>query len=401
MRVLLVHNFYQSSAPSGEDVVFRMEAELLRRHGQDVITYKRENDDIGRGLADRLDAARDLFWSQRSYREIRGLIQRFRPDVAHFHNTFPLVSTSGYRACRDARVPVVQTLHNYRLLCAGALLLRNGKPCEDCIGHLPIPAILHGCYRQSRVASALLAGSMMVNRARHVYTEDVDRYLCLTDFARERFVSGGLPVGKLFVKPNALLDPPDAGMHGDGYCLFVGRLSAEKGIRTLVEAWVGQTLPLKIVGDGALREELEARARQSNARVEFLGFRDKQDVYALMGAAKVLIIPSECYEGFPVTVLEGLASGAPMLVSRIGALDELLDDPANCRKFQPGIASSLAETLESMFGDPDHLADMRIRNRALFEQRYSPVAVMDQQLEHYRAVAAVMHAKQTRTSVAN
>jgi glycosyltransferase involved in cell wall biosynthesis len=386
VRILLVHNFYQSSAPSGEDVVFDTERQLLERAGHEVVTYTRANDDIDSSFGARAGAAADLFWSRRTYRELGALITRHRPEVAHFHNTFPLVSASGYRACRDAGVPVVQTLHNYRLVCPGALLLRDGKPCEDCIGRLPLPGVQHGCYRGSRTATALLTGMLAVNRARGVYSQDISRYLCLTEFARQRFVRGGLPADRLFVKPNTLLDPPAPGSGEGGYALYIGRLTREKGVHTLIDAWKDAPLPLKVVGDGALRAELEQRARESGAPVEFMGYRQKSEVYELLQAAQLLVIPSECYEGFPVTVLEGLASGTPMLVSRLGAMDELLTEGEHCMKFEAGNAARLASTLQSLLSNPARLKAMRSSNRATFEQHYTAERVITQLAGHYLEV---------------
>lgn len=386
MRILLVHNFYQSSAPSGEDSVFRNELLLLERAGHEVITYTRANDEIGSGAASRLGAARDAVWSPRTRNELEALVRAHRPQVAHFHNTFPLVSPSGWAACRDLGVPVVQTLHNYRLICPGAMLVRDGQSCEDCVGRVPVGGIVHGCYRGSRGASALVAGMLVAHRAAGSYRQAVDRYLCLTAFARERLVRGGLPPERVFVKPNTLPEPPTPGDGSGGHALFVGRLTREKGVHTLIEAWRGVPMTLHVVGDGALRGELEQQARDSRSDVRFLGFLPQQAVYAQLQAARLLVIPSECYEGFPVTVLEGLASGTPMLVSRIGALDELLEDGRDCRKFTPGNPDSLRATLLSMVADEEALVAMRGRCRATFDERYAPESVLSELVAHYAAV---------------
>jgi glycosyltransferase involved in cell wall biosynthesis len=392
MRILLVHNFYQSSAPSGEDVVFHIERQLLERAGHEVISYTRANDDIDSSFGARAGAAADLFWSRRTYRELGALVATQRPDIAHFHNTFPLVSASGYRACREQGVPIVQTLHNYRLICPGALLLRDGRPCEDCIGRLPLPAALHGCYRGSRVASALVTGMLATNRARGIYAHGVDRYLCLTEFGRQRFARGGLPANRLFLKPNTLLDAPAVGAGQGGYALYVGRLTPEKGVRSLIEAWRELQLPLKVVGDGSLRGELEQRVRESHAPVEFLGYRQKAEVYALLQAAQLLVIPSECYEGFPVTVLEGLATGTPMLVSRLGAMDELLTEGEHCMKFEAGNARALSHGVRALTADQGTLAAMRRNCVDTFRRLYTPERVIEQLLGHYSAlVPAAAH----------
>jgi glycosyltransferase involved in cell wall biosynthesis len=371
MRVLLVHNHYQSASPSGEDIAFTIEKQLLERAGHEVFTYTRHNDEIESTLPSRLNAAVSLFWSRTTYRDLTRLIKDKRPEIAHFHNTFPLISASGYRACQDNLVPVVQTLHNYRLICPGALLMRNGKPCEDCVGHSMLPAVQHACYRSSTTGTALVTGMLAANRLRNIYHTDIDRFICLTEFARQRFIRGGLPETRLVVKPNALLDPPAKGSGNGNYALYVGRLSNEKGVETLIRAWQGISFPLKVVGDGPLRSVLEQRCRELHLDVEFLGLQPRTEVMAIMQLATFLIIPSECYEGFPITALEAFATGAPLVVSAIGALDEIIEAPQNGLKFRAGDDNSLRETVRSVLHDPTALTSMRSSNRTLFEQRYS------------------------------
>lgn len=388
MRILLVHNFYQSASPSGEDIVFDNEFHLLQQAGHEVFCYTRHNDDISSSVTDKVYAAASLFWSRKTHRELTRMIKEHRPDVAHFHNTFPLISASGYAACKDHGVPIVQTLHNYRLICPGALLLRDGKPCEDCIGNSMFPAIQHGCYRHSRSATALITGMLNLNRIRGTYAHMVDRYICLTGQARQRMIRGGLPASKLTVKANVLRNPPAAGTGNGGYALYVGRLTTEKGVSTLINAWRNIEYPLKIAGDGALRATLENAVRQSNTMIEFLGFRPREEILRLMQQAQLLIIPSECYEGFPVTVLEAFATGTPLLVSRIGALDELIEDSVNGRKFAPGDAAALQQAALQMLADPGALQMMRIANRLLFEKQYAPAQAIVNLESIYRDVIA-------------
>ena len=259
MRILLAHNFYRTSAPSGEDVVFRNEHDLLERHGIEVIPYVVHNDNLDdRGLLRKIRIAAKTVWSGQSSESLRKLIASSRPDLVHFHNTFPQISPSAYAACRRAGVPVVQTLHNYRLICPGALLLRDGVPCESCVGSTLLHAVRHRCYRGSLPATATLAAMLAVNRRLGSYTDNVDRYIALTEFAASRLRAGGLPGERISVKPNFLPDDPQPGRGGGGYAVFVGRLSSEKGLHTLLRAWRHlPNLPLKILGDGPLRSQLE------------------------------------------------------------------------------------------------------------------------------------------------
>jgi glycosyltransferase involved in cell wall biosynthesis len=373
MRVLLVHNFYRSSAPSGEDAVFHNECELLRAHGHEVITYTRSNDDIDEtSLPKRVRLALAGAWSEVSYRDIADLISRVRPDVAHFHNTFPLISPSAYAACQDHGVPVVQTLHNYRLICAGALLQRNGQPCEDCVGTNLVPALLHRCYRGSFSATSAVVWMLGRNRLRGSYRQLVNRYIALTRFAADRLIAGGLPRHRLRVKPNFLPCPPAVGNGTGGYVVYVGRLSAEKGLRTLVSAWNRvRHVPLKIVGAGELLDELRAQARSQALPVDFLGFMPRDQVLRIVADAALLVLPSEWYEGFPMVALEAYAMGTPILASRIGSLQEIVKDGVTGAQFTPGDAADLAAKVAWLYGDASRLSALRIVARAEFEAEYT------------------------------
>lgn len=373
MRILLAHDHYRSSAPSGEDAVFRNERTLLERKGHAVIPFERFNDDIDEnGLAKRIRLALEGAWSQRTYDDLSTLLRRARPDLAHFHNTFPLISPSAYAACRDSGVPVVQTLHNYRLVCAGALLTRDGKPCEDCLGTTLLPALRHRCYRGSVSATAAVVWMLARNRARGVYRTLVDRYIALTKFAASRFVAGGLPSARIEVKANFLPDAPDVGPGDGGYAIYVGRLSEEKGVRTLLDAWRSlDAFPLKIVGDGPLRHELEMRARDASVAVDFLGFRSHDGVLDALRRATFAIVPSECYEGFPMVALEAYACGTPIVASRLGSLDEIVVEGRSGVKFAPGNATDLASEVEALLADRQALHAMRATTRALFDEQYT------------------------------
>ncbi len=385
MRILLGHTFYRSEAPSGEDTVYRNERGLLERAGHEVIPFERHNDDIGDAFAPRAKTAAEAIWSKRTEHEITTLIERERPDVAHFHNTFPLISPSAYAACRRLGVPVVQTLHNYRLICPGALLMRNGAPCEECVGGSLLPALRHGCYRQSRLATATVVAMLEANRLWGSYRTQVDRFIALTEFARQKFVRGGLPARRIVVRPNFLLEERESGGGLGGYALYVGRLSREKGVRTLVEAWDRiDALPLKIVGDGPLMRELKEHVARVGSAVEFVGFASANAVGSFMRDAVVQIVPSEWYEGFPMVVVEAFAAGTPLLVSRIGALDAIVSGDSG-GKFTPGSSESLAHELGQMLSDPARIERARVFNRRLFEQHYSRSQALTSLLDVYES----------------
>jgi len=391
MRVLLVHNFYRSSAPSGEDEVVRSEHRLLMENGFEVIPFTRYNDDLGTGALGALGAVFSNAWSFASVNALRRLIEEQRPDIAHFHNTFPQISPAAYDACREAGVPVVQTLHNYRMFCANGLLNRDGAACESCLGRAPLPALWHGCYRESRVATAgMLIGSSL-HRARRTYQTQVDRYIVLTEFARQRFIAHGIPADRIVVRGNCLPCDPGPGSGGGGYALYAGRLTAEKGVRTLIRAWRRTSgITLRVAGDGELRAELEREAR--DLPVEFLGRVPPERVIDLMQRAELLVVPSECYEGFPRVIVEAFATGTPIVAANLGGLGELVDERAGI-KFLSGDDSALADAVTALWRAPALRENLRRANRRRFERDYSPAMGLASLHEIYRAASHLNDAR--------
>lgn len=368
VRVLLVHNSYRQ--PGGEDRVFATEARLLQERGHEVFTFTTRNPAEGTLAVVRL--AGQTFWNHSAYRELRRLIDRVKPDVVHLHNTFPLISPAACYAARRAGVAVVQTLHNYRLLCPNALLFRDGRPCEDCLSKtVPWPAVLHACYRGSYAATVTSSGALAVHRAARTWWTQVDRYVALTEFERQKFIPGGLPADRIAVKPNLVFPDPGPGAGDGGYALFAGRLSAEKGIETLIAAWhLNPAMPLTIVGDGPLAP-LVRRAVAENRAISWVGQKSHADVKELMGRATCVVVPSICYETFCLVGAEAFAKGTPVVASRSGALAELVDDGRTGRQFTPGDAGDLARQVAWMGGHPAEVARMRHEARAEYERRYS------------------------------
>lgn len=386
MKILLLHEFYRTSAPSGEDNVVRQERELLEQAGHEVVTFERHNDEIDDStLAKRIRLGVETIWSERCAREIRAELDRVQPDLVHIHNTFPLISPSAYHAIASRALPIVQTLHNFRLICAEPMLMRNGVPCEACVGRLPLPALRHRCYRGSLAATAPLALSIGGHRIAGTYRRLIHRYIALTQFAKARFVAGGLAQERIAIKPNFLAEPPQAGEGRGGFILFVGRLRGEKGVATLLEAWQRlPELPLKILGDGELRLELEQRGKSAGVKVEFLGFRPRHEVLDLMRSAEMLVVPSLWYEGFPLVVLEAFACGTPVIASALGGLDEIVNEGVNGLKFPPGDARALANAVERLTSDLALRQRMRQAARATFDEHYSASRNLDQLLAIYR-----------------
>ncbi|OLB93901.1 MAG: glycosyl transferase family 1 [Candidatus Rokubacteria bacterium 13_1_40CM_68_15] len=370
MRILVVHNYYQEAG--GEDEVFRAEVALLREHGHEVSTLTTENGAV-HGLRSLL-AARDAVWSVGFQRRLRECLRQTRPDVVHFHNTFFRVSPAAYYACRDAGVPVVQTLHNYRLVCPSATFYRGGRACEDCIGRtVALPGIRHGCYRSSRGQTAVVAGMLTAHRWLGTWQQSVDAYIAMTEFARAKFIAGGLPAEKIAIKPNFCPVDPGIGHGAGGYALFVGRLSPEKGVETLMSAWrrLGGTVPLYVVGDGPLGPVVEEFVGKTE-RCHWLGRQPKEKVLALMREAQLLVLPSECYEMFPLVLAEASAAGLPVIGSRHGSIGAIIDDGRTGLHVRPGAPDDLASKVEWAFSHPRELAAMRTNARAAFEARYTP-----------------------------
>lgn len=371
MRVLIVHNRY--TQPGGEDEVFRGEVDLLERMGHEVILFVEDNARLD-GM-NPLKAAQNAIWSRKAQGKLRQLIRETKPDVAHFHNTFLMISPAAYYTCKEAGVPVVQTLHNYRLICPGALLMRDDRVCEDCVGKtIPWPGVVHGCWRSSRVGTAVVAAMLTVHRTMKTWQEQVDVYIALTEFAQQKFIEGKLPAEKIAVKPNFVAPDPGPGHHGGGYALFVGRLSPEKGVRTLLKAWKRlKGMPLKIVGDGPLMEEVQGLVKREELKevVEVLGRRPREDVLLLMQEARVLVCPSECYENFPVAIAEAFACGLPVIASRLGAMAEIIDDARTGLHFEPGDPQDLAAKVEWAWSHPEAMQAMGQEARREYEEKYT------------------------------
>jgi glycosyltransferase involved in cell wall biosynthesis len=382
--VLLLHNHYQQ--PGGEDEVFAAEGALLEACGHRVLRHVLHNDSVAEMRRPAL--AKATVWNSVVYREIRALIRRDRPQVAHFHNTFPLISPAAYYAARAEGVPVVQTLHNYRLLCPNALFFRDGGVCEDCLGKMvPWPGVAHACYRASRSSSAVVAAMLTAHRTLGTWKAAVDSYITLTEFARQKFIQGGLPAEKIIVKPNFVHPDPGSGQGRGRYFLFVGRLSQEKGVDTMLAAWkrLGEKVPLKIVGDGELAPEVAEAAERLN-EVEWMGRQPKERVLALMKDARALIFPSVWYEGFPMVIAEAYAVGLPVIASNLGSMSSLIDHGHTGLHLHPSDPDDLAAQVEWVSMHPAELRRMREEARREFEAKYTAERNYKYLMDIYRAV---------------
>lgn len=384
MNILVVHNRYQFRG--GEDECYEEEVFSLRKNGHFVNCYEKNNDNIS-DLSS-LDLAMRTIWSQDTFSSIRSELKSKPYDLVHVHNFLPLVSPSIYYAAHSQNIPIVQTLHNYRLLCPNGLFLRGGQPCEDCLGKdIPWPGVLHKCYRDNRLATAAVASMISSHRLFSTWSKQVDAYIVLTEFARSKFVQGGIPKDKIFIKPNFVSNDTGVGNGAEQYAIFVGRLSKEKGLDTLIKAWTQFAigLPLKIVGDGPLAKTV-CQAAQSNSVIEFLGRRPLEEVYSLIGGATALIFPSEWYEGMPRVIIESFCKGTPVIASKIGAIEEIVDHQRTGLHFTPGNAEDLARQIDWALSHEIELAAMRQAARAEFEAKYTAEANYIRLMEIYNSV---------------
>ena len=385
MKIVVVHNFYQQ--PGGEDQVFADESALLESRGHAVVRHTVDNDALD-GLS-ALTIAGKTLWNRDAAAEVDAVVRRERADVVHFHNTFPLLSPAVYGAARGANggpgAAVVQTLHNYRLICPNAVFFRDNQPCEDCLGKtVPWPAVTRGCYRGSRTASAGVAAMLTAHRLRGTYRNDVDAYIVLTPFARDKFVEAGFDDRQLFLKPNFV---PSTAAVGDGsghFFLFVGRLSAGKGLPTLLAAWrkLQPNLQLRIVGDGEGADDVRAAAA-ADPRIQWLGPQPIETVYRLMGEATALVFPSVWYEAQPKTVIEAMAVGTPVIASGRGAAAGMVRHGVTGVHFETGNATALAAAVEAVADGPS--SDMRTAARAEYLRQYTPDQNYARLMEIYAA----------------
>ncbi|WP_428937685.1 glycosyltransferase [Fontivita pretiosa] len=388
LRVLLVHNFYQQ--PGGEDQVFAAEARLLESRGHVVARFTMDNDAI-EGMG-RLELAGKTLWNRAAQQSLRQAIQQIRADVVHFHNTFPLISPAAYYTAHEQGAAVVQTLHNYRLLCPAATFYREGHVCEQCLGRtVAWPAVVYRCYRGSRSASAVVAGMLASHRLMHTWREQVDIYIALTQFARNKLIEGGLPADRILVKPNFVDPDPGPGDGHGGYALFVGRLTEEKGIRTLLESWKSlyarAGVRLRIVGDGPMRQQVIQQAHEQEG-IEYMGRRAPEEVYGMMGEARALIFPSIWYEGLPRTIIESFAVGTPVVASRLGSMAEVVDAGRTGMLFAPGNGKELTSAMEELVREEGRYWQMRQSARLEYQTRYTAEVNYPTLLECYEAAVA-------------
>lgn len=386
MKILIAHNRYIE--PGGEDVVFEQEVSLLRRFGHDVLTYERGNGELREmKLIPRVLRSAEAVWSSTTYSEFSNLLTIFMPDIVHVHNTFLRISPSIFQACADKGIPVVNTIHNYRLLCPATTLYRDGAPCEKCVGGNMWQGIARGCYRSSRTATALSASVTGYNWLRRTWSDAVNHYIAPTNFVRDKMADAGLPAARISVKPHFVDPDPCVAAHPESYALFLGRLSPEKGVTTLLSAWQQLSdVPLLIVGDGPQRAEMERISHQRNLNCRFEGHRTRTDVLAKLKKARLLVFPSIGYETFGMGIIEAYACGVPVLASNHGAMRELVQTGRTGLLFEPANPDALAHAVRRCWSDDQLRSHMSLNARREYENKYTAATNYEMLMSIYERV---------------
>ncbi|MFE9095781.1 glycosyltransferase [Streptomyces sp. NPDC007264] len=392
MHVLVVHNRYASAQPSGENKVVDQEVALLREAGHRVEVFERRSDDIaGRSLAAKAALPLLVPWNPAVRAELAARLRSERPEVVHVHNVFPLLSPAVLAACADAGVPAVATLHNYTQICPPGTLQRDGRPCAECVGATPLPAVRHGCYRNSRLATVPLAVSMSVNRRR--WWTGVERFFCISAAQRDVLVGAGMPAERLGVKHNFVPEPGVLRAGPGEHLLYLGRLAEAKGVRLLMAAWDeiaaggGVGVPLVVAGTGPLEREVAAWAAGRDD-VRYAGLYDTAECRQAVARSVAVVAPSTWLEAFGLVVVEAMAAGVPTVAAGHGAFVELVEDGVTGLLHRPGEPGSLVSCLRRIAADPDRNRDMGRAARRRYEQGFSPAVGLERLLEGYRTAIA-------------
>jgi glycosyltransferase involved in cell wall biosynthesis len=387
MKILIIHNRYQFWG--GEDVVFESELEILRKNGHIIDTLIFDNKNI-KTFLDKLIVAVGTVYNIKSKKILKNRINAFKPDVIHVHNFYPIASPSIFFIAKKLKVPIVMTLHNYRLICPSTTLFYNNEIYEKNINHFfPYDAIVNRVYRDSIVETTILALTITVHKLIGTWNSKVTYYIALTEFARNKFLNSSLHVSaeKIVVKPNFVADNGYNIAHRGNYFLFIGRLSTEKGISKIIE--VASELPdveFRIIGDGPLKKDVENASKDCN-NISYLGFRDKGFILDQLKSARALIFPSLWYEGFPMTILEALSCGTPILASDLGGPKEILTNGYNGYLFDYQNKQDLIEKIIKISSEDDSQRKMCENARNTYEMLYTPEINYEQLIEIYNVSA--------------
>lgn len=374
--------------------MYRAERDLLRSHGHEVMEFTRNSDEIrSRGFFGTLKGAFTTPWNPFAARKLRRKLKDVQPEIMHVHNTFPLLSPAVFSAAKGMKTATVYTLHNYRTFCASGIPMRNSTSCTECLDRFSvIPSLKYGCYRSSRPATVPLAVGIAFHRKIKTWERDVDAFIPLTKFQRDKLSNAGLPKQKMHIKPHfypASFGPLPWENHKP-MIVFTGRLGPEKGLHLLVETWRkwGDQAPsLELIGDGPERKKLQARVDELNLgrKIRFHGQLSFTLTQKKLARARLLILPSLSFEGFPMAVCEAFALGVPVAASRHGAFPYLIEHSQNGVLFEPGNVKDILQVLRKLWNQPEKLAEMGRKARADFEKKYSAEVNYKRLIDIYQA----------------
>jgi glycosyltransferase involved in cell wall biosynthesis len=368
MKILFVHNFYQIAG--GEDAVYKNEMDLLKENGNEVIEYTVDNASII-SLCDKIGVMFSTIFSFSQYKKIKRVLKDNSPDVVHVHNYFPLISPAVFYACKKMNVPVVHTLHNYRAVCPTALLMHDGKVCEKSIKYSAWWAVKNKVYRDSLIGSFILTCMVEFHKKLGTWQKQVNCFIALTQFAKNKYIEAGWPKHKISIKPNFIEDPFKGEVtinKQGGYAIYVGRLSDEKGIDLILKAWENVDFPLKVIGAGPLQEIVES-SKCSN--IEYLGLQQKEDVLNLVKNADFMVMASTWYEGFPMVLVEAMACGTCSLVPNLGSMAEVIQDHKSGLHFVGGNLDDFMNKVNCLVNNPDKTKVMGNNAREIYLKQYT------------------------------
>lgn len=388
MKILVVHNSHRSGSSSGDDVVFRKEAELLEKNGNFITRYNPSNDEFdGSGAIKKVSIALQIPWSLRAFRAIKRILSQGKPDIVHVHNFFPLISPSIYYAVQSMGIPVVQTLHDFRPLCGMAFFMRDGSICEECRDGSFFRSVSYGCFRGSRAQTVPVALMLKLHTMLATFKRKIDAYICLTESQRKIFSEAGFDKDKLFIKPNFIEDTPEPGESKAGdYAVFIGRIGEEKGLRTLINAWKDlPDIPLKIIGNGPDIKKFRSLAMDIK-NIDFIGYRPHYECMKLLGAARFLVAPSICYETFGLTIVEAFSHSRPVVASNLAAMADIVKDGITGLLFTPKDFRELAEKARWLWKNVEECISMGQHARKEYEAKYTPEKNIEILMGIYRKV---------------
>lgn len=369
-NVLMAHNYYQ--VPGGEDTVFHNEVKMLEKNGHKVTKYTRHNDEIKGGVLSKLKLGIDTIFSLKTYKEVKILIDENDIDVVHVHNTLPLISPSIYYAARSKKVPVVQTIHNFRLLCPGATFTRNGEICEDCLSKGLVQSLKHRCYRNSLFQTFVMY--IMLKFHRIIGTYNKINYITLTEFNKNKLLHIVKDESKIYVKPNFVEKREKREKVLEDYFVYIGRLDDIKGINFLVKVWkeIDLKIDLYVIGTGPEEEKIRQFIEVNNIKnIKLIGFKKREDAFKIIEKSRAIIVPSKWYEGFPMTIVESFSLGVPVLGSRLGNIESIIDDTINGLLFEKDNKENLKQVIERTFYDIQLNEDLGKNAYKTFVENYT------------------------------